>query len=56
MRPGEWGLERETSTFKTVKNYSNGLGRYKNASRVKSGIVGPSVGRSKHTCVSIDTK
>ena len=56
MRPSERGLERETSTFKTAKNDSNGLARSKNVSRIKSGIVGPSMGRGKHMCVNIDTK
>lgn len=56
IRPTKQGLERETNIFKTAKNDSNGLVRYKNVSRIKSGIVGPSMGRSKYTCVNIDTK
>lgn len=55
-RPSEQGLERETSTFKIAKNYSNGLATYKNVSRIKSDIVGPSMGRGKHTHENIDTK
>lgn len=56
MRPSEWGLERETSTFKMAKNYSNGLARPKHVSRIKSGIVGPFNGRGKHICVNRDIK
>lgn len=45
MRPSELGLERETA-----KNYPNSLARYKNVSRIKSVIVGPSMGKGKHMC------
>lgn len=48
MRASKRGLEGETSTLKTAKNESHGLPRYKKVSRIKPGIVGPSMGRSIH--------